>query len=202
MLRASLVSIFTAVLIAATRLRFRHLLRRKGRTPFERRRAPDWRDWRARPTPWQGLARTIPRSPGDASCRTQHVGSGREGYAPDNPPSTALFAASQQYFNLYKQSLTDTSSGDPRMPESPAESSPKMRPEHNMLCPPRRHRKSTACAPRMHKLAHHCPTDAVGTHGRAAESEPPVLRTAPGIASDPVRLAARRAHTKHRRKTA
>ena len=153
MLLASRLSSFTAVLIAATRLRFLLAVRRLD-TPWTGAPGPLGRGaGRARLTPFPRSGSDRPVIPAGASCQTQHVGSGGKGYAPTHPPSTAFSAAAQHLFVYIFQYLTSLRESPPQMPESVAQSSLGLHHRHNILCPRGRHRKSTACTPLAHRPA-------------------------------------------------
>src|SRR5512137_266982 len=77
MLRASRGSIFTAVLIAATRLRF-HLHLGGTDNPPGRQPGPVRVRCDTRLTADMARLGWFQSPPGNASCRTQHVGSGRK----------------------------------------------------------------------------------------------------------------------------
>ncbi len=171
MLRASRVSSFTAVLIAATRLRFfcRFVVwTPPGLAPQDP--SDEGRDGPGRPSS-SGLARIAPPSPAEASCQTQHVGSGRQGYAPAHPPSTAFSAAPQHRIIYIFQCFNEAPRRAVTMPEMSAESSVDLRRPHNILCPRAHHRKSTACAPALHM--------GPGTPRRGAPGE--LLRRPPSL---------------------
>lgn len=117
-----------------------------------------------RPTPVRGLLGAPRKPPAGHSCRTQHLGPGRQDYAPSERPSTADFALLRQpgvkFFSLVIQSLTKQVSKYPGMPETTSPSRGILRLEHNILCPP----GCTGSAPPPHTISTGLPTHPVGAY--------------------------------------